>query len=297
MTTSLRCLGCRLVALLTSAGVHLAVAAALLWVDPGQLPADDPTPREVGVTLAMFADAGPPGGSPAAPEEAPSPPESDPLPDPEPEPEPEPLAEAVAEPPAEPEPIPDPIPELPPAPDPAPELVAEPAPEVIAPAPQQRPKPVPRPKAKPKPTKVPKVARARPTRAQVQSVAASVPGPAPAVASPVTPGGGTGRAADSASVAAVEGAYLRGLQQAIARNRFYPPGARREDVTGVVTVAFTVQGDGRLGDIRVAKSSGSEVLDQAALETLRRLGSYKPIPAGTGRTRWPVRVPIVFNLR
>ncbi len=290
MTASLRCLGCRRVALLTSAGVHLAVAAALLWVDPGQLLADDPSPREVAVTLAMFADAGPPGGAPAALVDVSPPPEPEPIPEPE---EPQ---EAVAEPPAEPEPMPDPSPE-PPAPDPAPELVAEPAPEVIAPAPEQRPKPVPRPKVKPKPTKVPKVARARPTPAPVQSVATSVPGPAPAVASPVTPGGGTGRAADSANVAAVEGAYLRGLQQAIARNRFYPPGARREDVTGVVTVAFTVQGDGRLGDIRVAKSSGSEALDQAALETLRRLGSYKPIPAGTGRTRWPVRVPIVFNLR
>lgn len=293
MTASLRCLGCRRVALLTSAGVHLAVAAALLWVDPGQLLADDPSPREVAVTLAMFADLSPPGGAPAALVEVSPPPE----PEPEPMPAPEQPPEAVAEPPAEPEPMPDPIQEPPPDPDPAPELVAEPPPEVIAPPPEHRPKPVPRPKVQPKPTKAPKVARSRPAPARAQPVAAPATGPAPALASPVPPGGGTGRAADSASVAAIEGDYLRGLQQAIARNRFYPPGARREEVTGVVTVAFTVQSDGRLGDIRVAKGSGFEALDQAALETLRRLGSYKPIPAGTGRTRWPVRVPIVFDLR
>ncbi len=106
--------------------------------------------------------------------------------------------------------------------------------------------------------------------------------------------GGTG---DAASVAAQEGAYLKGLTQAIARNRFYPPAAQRQDVTGVVLVAFTIQADGTLADVRVAKGSGSEVIDQAAVETVRRLGSYKPIPAGVGRSRWPVRVPIRFDLR
>jgi protein TonB len=95
----------------------------------------------------------------------------------------------------------------------------------------------------------------------------------------------------------VEGEYLRGLQQAIGRNRFYPQGARRQDLTGVVAVAFTIHADGRLDDIRVSNGSGFDVLDQAALETLRRLGSYKPIPPVTGRSRWPVRVPIVFDLR
>ena len=103
--------------------------------------------------------------------------------------------------------------------------------------------------------------------------------------------------AGAAQRAAAERDYLRGLQQAIARNRFYPQGARREDRKGVVTVAFTVQSDGRLSDVRVTKGSGFDVLDQAAVETLRRLGRYKPIPPATGRNRWPVRVPIVFDLR
>jgi protein TonB len=65
----------------------------------------------------------------------------------------------------------------------------------------------------------------------------------------------------------------------------------------VVLIAFTIQADGTLGDVRVAKGSGSEVIDQAAVETVRRLGRYKPIPAGIGRSRWPVRVPIRYDLR
>ncbi len=286
VTTSLRCMGCWFVALLTSATVHLALAAALLWVDPGRVAADDPSAREVGVTLAMFADAEPPVGAPTASSE------SELIP--EPEPEPEQLAEVP--PPAEPEPMPDPIPELLPAPDPIPELAAEPVPQVIAQAPEPKPKAVPIPKVKRKSTRAPKVARPRPSPARAQPVAA----PVPDTATPAHSGSGGGdasRVARSANAAAIEGDYLRGLQQAIARNRFYPPEARRDDVSGVVTVAFTIQSDGRLGDVRVAKGSGFAVLDQAALDTLRRLGSYRPIPTGTGRTRWPVRVPIVFDLR
>jgi protein TonB len=181
-----------------------------------------------------------------------------------------------------------------PAPEPTLQIAAEPPLESVAPAPEQKPaRAVPKAKPKPARTQRPKVAAAQPREARAQPVAAQ-PAAAPA---PPAPGGGSGSAASSASVAALEGDYLRGLQRAIARNRFYPPDARRRDVTGVVTVSFTVQSDGRLGDIRVAKGSGFEMLDQAALETLRRLGSYKPIPAATGKTRWPVRVPIVFDLR
>lgn len=276
--------------MLISGGVHLAVAAALLWADSGQVPAEGPVAREVAVTLAMFADPGPPDGGSTAPVEVPPPPEAEPLP------EPEQLAEVLPEPEPEPEVIPDPIPDPPPAPEPIPEVAAEPTPEVIAQPPKPKPKPVSRPK--PKPTPVPKVVKSRPDPARVQAVAGRASGPATAaVATPAAPGGGTGSAEGSASMAAIEGDYLRGLQRAIARNRFYPPGARRQDETGVVMVAFTIQSDGRLGDIRVAKGSGSEVLDQAALETLRRLGSYRPIPADNGRARWPVRVPIVFDLR
>jgi protein TonB len=275
VSVSLRCLGCLLAALLISAVVHLALAAALMWDASGQAPAE-PAALEVGVTLAMFEDPGPPGGAQEAPAEA-----TPPTAEPEPEPEPEQAAEAAS--PPEPEPVP--VPEV--LPEPLPEVVSRPAPK-----PQSKPRP------KPKPAEAPKVATDRPRPVRAQPIVASpVAVAAPVAAGSGDGGGGAARGPGGAPVASLEGEYLRGLQKAIVRNRFYPPGAKREDVKGVVTVAFTVQGDGRLGDIRVAKGSGFEVLDQAAVETLRRLGSYRPIPAGIGRSRWPVRVPIVFDLR
>jgi protein TonB len=174
--------------------------------------------------------------------------------------------------------------------------VAEPIPQ---PKPKPKPKPAPKPK-RPPPDEAPKVAKVVQAR-PVSAPAATRPQPASPAAvptgQPTAAPSGTGGTGDTASVAAQEGAYLKGLTQAIARNRFYPPAAQRQEVTGVVLVAFTIRADGTLADFRVAKGSGSEVIDQAAVETVRRLGTYKPIPAGIGRSRWPVRVPIRFDLR
>jgi periplasmic protein TonB len=292
--TSLRCGGCLFGALLISAALHLVLAGTLLWPGSGQVP-DDPGVEEVGVSLAMFTDLGPPQASvqASAREEAVTH-ESDPQPvqeqvvdEPEPPPEPAPLAEARPEPTPQPSPQKDRhVPDSPPT-------VAAPTPEREA---HPIPKPVPKATVKPKPkrvkpskivkaTKATKATKAKPTQTR-RRLAASKDG---------AKQGGSGTS--GAAGAAVERGYLRGLQQAIARNRFYPPGARRKDLKGMVTVAFTIKRDGRLGDIRVTKGSGYDVLDQAALETLRRLGRYKPIPTTTGRDQWPVRVPIVFDLR
>jgi len=65
----------------------------------------------------------------------------------------------------------------------------------------------------------------------------------------------------------------------------------------VATVYFVLDRNGRISGARLAKSSGSGALDRAAVETLRRLARYKPIPAAIGRTRWPLRVPIRFALK
>ena len=91
--------------------------------------------------------------------------------------------------------------------------------------------------------------------------------------------------------------YANALQRAIAKRQHYPASARRNRETGVATVAFSVHADGRLGDIRIASSSGHSALDQAALDAIRRLGRFKPIPRSIGRQVWPMRVPIRFDLR
>ncbi|WP_200158675.1 energy transducer TonB [Allochromatium vinosum] len=90
---------------------------------------------------------------------------------------------------------------------------------------------------------------------------------------------------------------MTALQRAIARHQHYPAGARRHGQTGVATLAFVIEADGRIGQIRLAQSSGHASLDQAALQALARLGRFDPIPKSIGRSRWSLRIPIRFDLK
>jgi protein TonB len=64
---------------------------------------------------------------------------------------------------------------------------------------------------------------------------------------------------------------------------------------GNVVVSFVVSASGQASGIRVARSSGDDVLDRAALDSVRRAAPFSEIPAGAGRSSWAFNVPIVFN--
>jgi len=75
----------------------------------------------------------------------------------------------------------------------------------------------------------------------------------------------------------------------------YPAAARSQGLRGEVQVSFTVSASGGVGGIRVVSSSGSPVLDKAAVETVRRAAPFPPIPDGAGRSSWPFTVPLAFT--
>ena len=58
----------------------------------------------------------------------------------------------------------------------------------------------------------------------------------------------------------------------------YPLSARRRGLEGTVHVEFLLYPDGRLGDIRITKSSNHPVLDHAAVDTIRAGSPYPPFP-------------------
>jgi len=79
------------------------------------------------------------------------------------------------------------------------------------------------------------------------------------------------------------------------RSLRYPREARSQRLRGEVQVAFTVSGSGGVGGVRIARSSGSPVLDRAALETVQRAAPFPPIPADAGRSNWTFTVPLAFT--
>lgn len=113
--------------------------------------------------------------------------------------------------------------------------------------------------------------------------------------------GGTGRGSSSATVGSTSGngggtgagsahgAILAGLRARTAG--CYPRAAVRRSVEGVARVSFCVDRDGDPEGLRLVASSGSRLLDEAALVCVVR--GAAPLP-GAGAC---VQVPIDFHLR
>ncbi|WP_265517983.1 energy transducer TonB family protein [Nitratireductor luteus] len=74
----------------------------------------------------------------------------------------------------------------------------------------------------------------------------------------------------------------------------YPRQAKRDGLRGEARVAFTISRNGSVSGIRIVRSSGSPVLDQAAVETVRRAAPFPAIPGNAGRASWPFTVPLAF---
>lgn len=76
----------------------------------------------------------------------------------------------------------------------------------------------------------------------------------------------------------------------------YPQEARNKGYQGTVRLKVEVLPNGRVGEIELKESSGYEVLDQSALDTVKK---WRFIPAMKGKTpisSWVI-VPITFHLK
>jgi protein TonB len=75
----------------------------------------------------------------------------------------------------------------------------------------------------------------------------------------------------------------------------YPPAARRAREQGRVLLRVLVSAQGRAIDVVIAKSSGSALLDAAAIDAVRRW-RFVPARRGDVAVQADVQVPIVFSL-
>lgn len=79
------------------------------------------------------------------------------------------------------------------------------------------------------------------------------------------------------------------------RAKRYPTQARREHLQGTVTVRFTVARSGAVSGIRLARSSGHTLLDQAALEMVHRAAPMPKVPDDIRGSTLSFTVPVRFS--
>jgi len=79
------------------------------------------------------------------------------------------------------------------------------------------------------------------------------------------------------------------------RAKRYPREARRQRLDATVVVAFTIASNGSVSGIRVTRSSGHQVLDQAALDMVRRASPMPNFPRDMRLARLNIEVPMRFT--
>src|SRR5690606_11447720 len=88
-------------------------------------------------------------------------------------------------------------------------------------------------------------------------------------------------------------AYLRKLSSHLRRRKVNP----RSRATGTAVVSFTVDRSGRVISRKIAKSSGSKVLDDAAIASVERASPFPPFPSGVSGEPLQLTVPFRFRTR
>jgi protein TonB len=105
------------------------------------------------------------------------------------------------------------------------------------------------------------------------------------------PGGAGGQSGPGAEY----GAYLGGLRRRVQQALGYPLAARRRGLSGTVHVDLVIRPDGAISGVAVADSSSHAVLDDAAVEAIKRLAP-EPFPPDVQARTLRVRLPVVFAL-
>lgn len=95
--------------------------------------------------------------------------------------------------------------------------------------------------------------------------------------------------------AAEYGPYLARLRERIQGSLTYPLAARRRGLAGTVNLEIVIRPDGHIGTVAVADSSSHAILDEAALQTVKRLAP-EPFPSDVPPRTLRVRLPVVFAL-
>ncbi len=95
----------------------------------------------------------------------------------------------------------------------------------------------------------------------------------------------------------LRGTFTGKVRQRIATAKHYPRIARRRGMEGRPVIVFTLDKQGHLEKVDLARTSGYQVLDRAALEAVHNGAPYPEIPAPLKMDSFQFKLPISFVLK
>jgi TonB family protein len=115
----------------------------------------------------------------------------------------------------------------------------------------------------------------------------------PTTARPPSPSGGIASKFDRAGVLKD---YVKSLSKAVRRRRAYPRAAKLAGLEGRAVVRIVLNEQGGIVTIELASSSGHAILDRAALEAARSVGTLPAAPSSLNWGTRAIKVPFSFKV-
>lgn len=89
--------------------------------------------------------------------------------------------------------------------------------------------------------------------------------------------------------------YKGKVRSKLLRAQRYPKKAKRKKLRGTVQVSFLIAPSGSVSKVRIVRSSGHPVIDQAALDMVRRASPMPKFPSNLRAKHMPFSAPIMFD--
>lgn len=89
--------------------------------------------------------------------------------------------------------------------------------------------------------------------------------------------------------------FFDAVRRKIEARKKYPASAWNAGIEGRAGVRMTILKNGQLGKVEIVDTSGREILDNAALQSVRDAAPFPPIPVEAGHDRIGMRIYLVFR--
>lgn len=91
--------------------------------------------------------------------------------------------------------------------------------------------------------------------------------------------------------------YQQLIKQKIEENKRYPLLARNKGIEGKVWIKFEILKNGNVKDIKIVKSSHHQILDKAAIESIKKANPFPPFPEGLKESSLIINICLRFQLK